>query len=167
MACQLAFSGLNYVIAVVAQQLQIAGCGWMSHHVEVHSRSHKHGAFRREIGGYEHVVGHAIGHFAYRRRCSRGYDHGIGPQTQVDVRVPFAGVGGEKFRYHRLTAQGRQCYRSYELLAVGRDYHLYLGARLYKQAQQHCRFVCRNAPGDAQYYMFTCECAHLAVCVYE
>lgn len=60
----------------------------MGKHIQVHRRSNEHGSFHREVGSYQHVVGYAVRHLADGRRRSRGNDHCVGPQSEVDMAVP-------------------------------------------------------------------------------
>ncbi len=103
MACQLADFRLNDVDAIATESCEIAGGSRMSHHVEVHRRSDKDRTTSREICRHQHIVGHTVGHFCEGRSRSRSNDHSVSPKAEVDMRVPFAGIGGEELAYDRFS----------------------------------------------------------------
>ena len=76
---------LNDVVAVGLECGKVALGGRMGIHVEIHSWGYEDGGFHGQIGRDEHVVSYAIGHLAYGGSGGWGYEHGIGPQTKVDV----------------------------------------------------------------------------------
>ncbi len=127
----------------------------MGHHVEIHGRGYKHMALCREIGGHEHVVCHTVGHLAYRGGCGRGNDHAVGPQTEIHMGMPFAGIGGKELADHRLLAQGREGDRGDEFLTGRSDDHLYLGPCLDKKAQKADALIGGYAAADAEDDMLT------------
>ena len=106
MARQLARARFYDMIAIRAQRLQILLGGRMSIHIQIHRRSHKHRSFRRQISGYQHIVGNAIRHFTDSGSRGRSYQHGIRPQAQIHVTVPCPVTLRKKLTDDRLPGEG-------------------------------------------------------------
>ncbi len=52
------------------------------------------------------------------------------------MRVPFSGICGEKFTYHRFSRKGRQSYRSYEFLGIRSHHDLHFSSSFYQQPDE-------------------------------
>ena len=113
----------------------------MGIHVEVHSRSYKHGRLHREICGDEHIVCHAVRHLAERARRAWRYGHCVSPQSEVDVRVPCAVALREELADNGLMRECGERNRSDELLACRRNHDLHFCALLHKLAYEQTRLV--------------------------
>ena len=96
MTGQFAGLRLNNSDTVGAQYIKISESGRMRHHIEVHCRGNKHRSLSREISRDKHIVGHSRSHFSERTSSCRGDNHSIGPEPNINVRMPFTGIGGEE-----------------------------------------------------------------------
>ena len=146
---------LDDAVAIAAQCGHVVPGGRMAVHVEVHGRRYKHRRLHRQVGGNEHVVGNAIGHLAQGARRAGRDEHGIGPQAQVDVRVPRAVALREKIAHHRLVGERTQGNGGDKLLAGRRDHHLHLGPALDEAAHDEASLVGCNRASDAKHYFLS------------
>ena len=71
--------------------------------------------------------------------------------------VPLAVLGVEELHQDRVAGQGRHGQGGNELLGRGRHDDLDLGAFPDQQTGEICRLIGRNAPRDAQKYVFALE----------
>ena len=129
----------------------------MGKHVEVHGGGHEDGSLHAEVGGDEHVVGHAVCHLTDGGGCGRGYEHGIGPKTETDVAVPRAVALGEKVADDGLRRERTQGDGGDELLTGRGDDHLYLSSAPDEAADDETCLVGCNAARDAQNDFLTLE----------
>ena len=148
------------VVAERAQPFDVGHGRGVAHHVEIHCRSNPHRLFGRQISRHEHIVGNAVGHFPDCRGCGGSYDHSVGPQPEVDMAVPFAGVGGEKLADDGLLAQRSECHGRYELLRCRSHDNLNLGSGFCQQPQKRHALIGGNAARNAENDMFAFERAH-------
>ena len=148
------------MVAEGAQTLHVLLCGGVLVHVQVHSRRNEHRRFHRQVGGHQHVVGNAVGHLAQRRCRAGSYQHGVGPQSQLHVRMPRAVALCKKLADDGLLRQRRQRDGRYKLLACGCDDHLHLGAPFHQFANDQARLIGCYRARDAQYYFLSFQHIH-------
>ena len=113
---------------------------------------HKHRSFGGKIGGNQHIVCHAIRHLADGGSRSRGYQHGICPQTEVHMAVPSAIALGKELTDNRFAGQGRERDRGNKFFSGRRNDHLHLCTTLNQSANNIACFIGGNAARNAQYY---------------
>ena len=143
--------GFDDVHAAAAQQREVVVRGGVGIHVEVHGRGDEGGGLHREVGGEEHVVGDAVGHFAERGGRGGGHDEDIGPAPEIDVAVPTAVAPVEKVAHHGVLRKGGEGEGRDELFAGGGDDHLHFGALAHEEADEGAGFVGGDAAGDAEH----------------
>ena len=120
-------------------------------HIQIHGWRNKHGGLHRQIGGDEHVVGNTIGHLAKGRGRTGCNKHGVGPQSQIHMRVPRTIPLGKELANHGLVGQCRQRYRGDKLLPCRGNNHLYLSTSLHQSTDNQTRLIRGYASRNTQY----------------
>ena len=129
------------MVAVADECLHVWLGGRMSVHVEIHGWSDEDGSLHGEIGGDEHIVGNAVCHLAHGRGGAGRDEHGVRPETEVNVRIPGAVALREELAHHGLVGECREGDRGDELLARRGDDHLHLGTSLNQSAYDEALLV--------------------------
>ncbi len=94
-----------------------------------------------------------MGHFADGAGRGRGNDEGVGPETEVNVGVPFAGVGRKELTDNGFAGQGGEGHGGDELLGRRGHDDLNLGAGLDEQAAEDGALVGGDSAGDSEDYV--------------
>ena len=118
--------------------------------LEANADSHEYGSLGGKVSGYQHIVGYAMCHLAYRRGCGRSYQHSIRPETEIHMAVPCTIPSGEKFADDRLGSQSREGDGSNELLAGRSNDYLHFSLLFDEQAGQNGSLVGCDTPRDTE-----------------
>ena len=133
------------MIAIRAKKVEIVLSRLMAVHIQVHCGCNKHWSLHRQISGNEHIISYSVSHLAKTACRTGGYEHSVGPQPEVNMRVPSAVALREELANHGLVSQRTQCYWSYKLLSGRRNDNLNFGTTLYQSANNEAGLVGGNA----------------------
>ena len=143
------------MIAIAQEGLHVCLGGWMLVHVQVHGWCNEDRRLHGEVGGDEHVVGNAMSHLPHRRGGAGSNEHGVCPESEVNMRVPCSVALREELAHHGLMGEGREGDGSDELLAGWRDDHLHLSAFLDEPTDDETGLIGCNGARNAQYYFLS------------
>ena len=82
-----------------------------------------------------------MSHLAHGRGGAGSDEHGVRPETEVNVRIPGAVALREELAHHGLVGECREGDRGDELLARRGDDHLHLGSPLNQSAYDEPQFI--------------------------
>ena len=147
-AGHLALVGIEDRHAVGAQPGDVADCGVVPPHPDVHRRRREH----RLVGGEEEGGGEVVRdprrHLRHQIGSGRADHHQVGLPAELDMphlglvlEVPEAGMDG-------LLGQGRQGHRGDELSAAGGQHAAHGAARLADQPDELAALVGRDTAAD-------------------
>ena len=96
---------LDDMIAKGTQALHVLLRRGMRIHIEVHSWRNEYWSLHRQISSNQHIISNSVSHLTQRRSRTGSYQHGIGPQAKIHMRVPRAVALREELADDRLLRQ--------------------------------------------------------------
>ena len=129
-------NGLNHVIAIVLQFLQVILQHRILPHARIHCRREEHRRLRRHDGRREHVVADAISHLANHVGCTRSHQEEVSPLGQrhvlhVEVEVTVKGIHDALVVRQRLKRHRRD-----EVRCILRHDHMHVSIQLHQHRCQ-------------------------------